>query len=168
MINKKDRVFTIVLLSVYGLILLWIVLFKASSFADLNYLPCERSLNLIPFHYDTEVSAHWNEVLLNVAVFVPLGLYLGMLGVRAWKTILIGFAVSLFLETAQYIFAIGAADMTDLFTNTAGTTLGACIYLLLRRVFKRTDRLHRVLNILLCAGTVLFLGLAVFLIAVNS
>lgn len=168
MTNKKDRAFTIVLLSVYGLILLWIVLLKASSIAELKYLPCERSLNLIPFHYDTEVSAHWNEVLLNVAVFVPLGLYFGMLGVRAWKAILIGFAASLLLEALQYVFAIGAADVTDLITNTAGTALGACLYLLLRRVFKRTDRLHRILHILLCAGTALFLFFAVFLIAVNS
>ena len=168
MANKKDRMFTIVLLCIYGLILVWIVLLKASSPAELKYLPCARSLNLVPFHYDTEVNSHLSETLLNVAVFVPLGLYLGMLGVRWWKTILVGFAASVLFEAAQYAFSIGAADVTDLLTNTAGTAAGVGLYLLLRRVFKHTDRLHRVLNILFCVGTGLFLAFAVFLIVVNS
>ena len=87
MTTKRNNIFTIVLLSVYALILVWIVLLKASTVADLKYLPCPRTLNLIPFHYDIEVGTHFEEVVLNALVFVPLGLYLAMLGMKAWKAI---------------------------------------------------------------------------------
>ena len=166
--NRKDRIFTVVLLCIYAVLLVWIVLLKLSVPADLKYLRCERSLNLIPFHYRTEVGAHFDEVILNVLVFIPLGLYCGMLGRKPWKAILIGFGVSLALEAVQYAFAIGAADVTDLITNTAGTAIGVCIYLILHHVFRRTDWLHRVLNIVLCVGIALFVCAAVLLLLANT
>jgi glycopeptide antibiotics resistance protein len=166
--NRKNRIFTVVLLCVYAVLLVWIVLLKLSAPADLKYLRCERSLNLIPFHYGTEVGTHLDEVILNVLVFIPLGLYCGMLGRKAWKAILIGFGVSLAFEAVQYAFAIGAADVTDLISNTAGTAIGVCIYLILHRVCRRTDRLYRVLNIVLCIGTALFVGAAAFLLLANA
>lgn len=165
--NKKNRVFTVVLLAVYGMILIWIVLLKASSFADLAYLPCPRSINLIPFHYDTEVKTHLSEIILNVLVFVPLGIFLGMLGINVWKAVLIGFAVSFVLEALQYFLSIGAADITDLITNTIGAAFGACGYLLLCLIFRKPDRLNRVLNVLACIGMALFLGFAAFLLIAN-
>lgn len=165
--NKKNRIFTSVLLAVYGVILIWIVLLKASSFADLGYLACPRSINLIPFHYDSEVNSHLREIILNVLVFIPLGFLSGMLGVRVWKSLLIGFSASFAFEALQYAFAIGAADVTDLLTNTAGALLGACAYLVLHSVFRNTVRLHRVLNILFCIGTALFLTFAAFLLIAN-
>lgn len=165
--SKQNRNFTIILLCMYGLILTWIVLLKASPVSELRYLPCERTLNLIPFHYDTEVGTHLEEVVLNVLVFVPLGLFLVMLGMKAWKAILIGLCLSFVFETLQFALAIGAADVTDLITNTAGTAIGACAYLPLRRVCKRTDRLNRTLNAILCSATVLFLILAAFLLIAN-
>lgn len=164
---KNSRIFTIVLLSVYGLILVWIVLLKTSTVAELKYLPCERTLNLIPFHYDVEVGTHVEEVVLNALVFVPLGLYASMLGMKAWKAILLGFCVSLLFEALQYALSIGAADVTDLLMNTLGTAIGVGFYLLLRRMCKRPDRLNTVLNIIMCVGTALFLLAAAVLLIAN-
>ncbi len=166
--DKRNRVFTSILLCVYALILIWIVLLKTSTIAELKYLPCERTLNLVPFHYDVEVGTHVEEVVLNALVFVPLGLYLCMLGMKAWKTILLGFGVSLIFEALQYVLSIGAADVTDLLMNTAGAAAGVCLYLLLRRICKGTDRLDRVLNIVMCAGTGLFLIAAAVLLIANA
>ena len=165
---RKDRIFTVVLFAVYALILVWIVLLKTSTVSELKDLRCERSLNFIPFHYETEVGTHFAEIVLNVLVFVPLGLYLSMFGVKAWQAIAIGFAVSLAFEAAQYALAIGAADVTDLLTNTAGTAIGVGLYRLLCRMCRQTDRLNRALNIVLCVGTALFLGAAIFLLAANA
>ncbi len=165
--NKRNQIFTTVLLCIYTLVLVWIVLLKMSSISDLRYLPCPRTVNLIPFHYDTEVKTHLSEIILNVFVFVPFGFLLGMLGIKAWKAVLIGFAVSFVLEALQYVMSIGAADVTDLITNTTGAALGACGYLLLRLIFRKQDRLNRVLNVLACIGMALFLGFAVFLLIVS-
>lgn len=166
--RKTERIFTVVLLSVYGLILVWIVLLKTSTVAELTYLPCERTLNWIPFYYDTEVGSHIDEVLLNALVFVPLGLYLSMLGMKAWKAILLGFLLSLMFESMQFVLAIGAADVTDLLMNTVGTAFGAGIYYLLRRLSKRAERLNTVLNIVMCVGTALFLFAAAVLLIANA
>ena len=166
--NRRNNIFAIVLLSVYGLILVWIVLLKTSTFAELQYLPCERTLNLVPFHYDVEVGTHFEEVVLNVLVFVPIGLYLSMLGMKAWKAILLGFCLSLLFEALQYILSIGAADVTDLLMNTLGTAIGAGFYLLLRRISKRPDRLNIVLNVVMCIGTALFLLAAAALLIANT
>ena len=166
--SKQNRIFTIILLSVYGLILVWIVLLKASTVAELKYLPCERTLNLVPFHYDVEVGTHVEEVVLNALVFVPLGLYLSMLGMKAWKAILIGLCFSFVFEALQYALSIGAADVTDLLMNTLGTALGAGFYLLLQRISKRHDRLNTVLNVVMCVGTALFLLAAAVLLIANA
>lgn len=166
--ENRNRLFTIVLLSVYALILVWIVLLKASTPADFRYLPCERTLNLIPFHYETEVGTHLEEVVLNALVFVPLGLYLAMLGMKPWKVILIGFGASLLFETLQYALSIGAADVTDLMMNTLGTAIGVGFYLPLQRICKESERLHRALNIVMCIGTALFLLAAAVLLIANS
>ena len=166
--NRRNNIFTIVLLSVYGLILVWIVLLKASTVAELKYLPCERTLNLLPFHYDVEVGTHFEEVVLNALVFVPLGLYLSMLGMKAWKAILFGFCLSFVFETLQYALSIGATDVTDLLMNTLGTVIGVGFYLLLRRIVKDADRLDRTLNIVMCVGTALFLLAAAVLLIANA
>ena len=166
--NRRNRIFTIILLCVYGLILIWIVLLKASTIADLRYLPCARTLNLIPFHYDTEVGTHVEEVVLNALVFVPLGLYLCMLGMKAWKAILLGLCLSFAFEALQYAFSIGAADVTDLIMNTLGTALGVGLYLLLRRFCKHPERLNKVLNIVMCVGTALFVIAAAVLLITNA
>ena len=166
--SKRNNIFTIVLLSVYGLILVWIVLLKASTVEELKYLPCERTLNLVPFHYDVEVGTHFEEVVLNALVFVPLGLYLCMLSMKTWKAILLGFCLSLLFEALQFALSIGAADVTDLLMNTLGTAIGAGLYLLLRRIAKDADRLDRALNIVMCVGTALFLLAAAVLLIANA
>ena len=167
MCKNRDRIFTKTLLAVYCLLLVWIVLLKIGAPADLRYLACERSINLVPFHYDVETGTHFGEVLLNVLVFIPFGLLLGMLGIRAWKAILLGSALSLTFEALQYVLSIGASDVTDLIMNTVGTAIGVFSYLLLCRIFKRKERLDRTLNAAACAGIVLFAGFVALLLIAN-
>jgi hypothetical protein len=68
------------------------------------------------------------DVLLNVLLFVPLGLGLRLLGHSWGRTVLLGAALSLAIETAQY-FAIPGRDASlgDLLTNTLGAGLGALL-----------------------------------------
>ena len=78
---KQNRKLTKVLLMVYLLALTWIILFKLqmdfSNLRDMNY----RSVNLIPFAGSGIVNdrVDVSEILLNVAAFVPFGIYVSML-----------------------------------------------------------------------------------------
>jgi hypothetical protein len=68
------------------------------------------------------------DVLLNVLLFIPLGAGLRLLG-RSWRqTVLLGAALSLVIETAQYLGIPGRdASLGDLITNTLGAGVGAML-----------------------------------------
>lgn len=71
----------------------------------------------------------WLNVLLNIALFVPLGFLLPLLAkpFRKWYAALgAGFGVSLLIELSQFFTGRGMCDVDDLFTNTLGAMLGWC------------------------------------------
>lgn len=73
---------------------------------------------------------NWLNVLLNAAMFLPLGILLPLLirCFRKWYFMLAaGFGVSLAIEGIQYISCSGTFDVDDLFANTLGAMLGFCI-----------------------------------------
>ncbi|MCY1434848.1 VanZ like family protein [compost metagenome] len=47
---------------------------------------------------------------------------------KAWVIICLGFISSLAVETVQFIFTVGSADIDDLILNTIGAWLGYLAY----------------------------------------
>lgn len=95
-------------------------------------------LHLTPF---TDVAEDPIGIVLNVALFVPLGLLLPLLvGVASMRrAAVLGALVSLSIEAVQLIGAVTVspgriADIDDLIGNTAGTMIGYAIYSLLAMV----------------------------------
>ena len=166
--NNKIKLTTIVLTAIYSFMVVWIILFKMSALSEIAYLGHIRSLNLIPFHYDEETAYHLSEVAQNVMIFIPLGVYLKMLRITDTKAILFGLTFSLCLEILQFILAVGATDITDLITNTAGTAIGVGFYGLLWFVFRRPEKLDKVLCLLASICTVLFISLTALLLLANQ
>ena len=123
-----------VLLALYLLILLWLVLFKLSLNLSLILDYQTRSINLIPF----AGSSNLREIIYNCVVFIPFGLLLSVNFKRTnfWRKLTFVLVLSLTAETAQYIFAIGATDITDLITNTFGGFLGLILYNLSNKYIK--------------------------------
>ena len=73
----------------------------------------------------------WRELLMNTFLFVPFGLTLSQLFPRKWAAkrhvllaVLLGIAVSIAVEWAQYHFALGTAETDDVICNALGTFLG--------------------------------------------
>lgn len=159
-----QKTLTKILLGLYLAILTWIILFKLGfSLADLEPM---RSINLIPFHYNTETDFHASEVIQNVLAFAPIGIYAKMLGASGKKAVAIGFCISFTFEALQFILACGATDITDIITNTTGTLLGALLYAGLSRLVSRA-MLDAVLNALASIATVLLTLLLVITIVAN-
>ncbi|MDE6730565.1 MAG: VanZ family protein [Oscillospiraceae bacterium] len=129
--NSESDPVTVVLLILYLFALVWIILFKLSF--DLVSLPHLRSVNLIPF----AESFGRSEMLNNCIVFIPYGILVSMLRIdwSFWQKICPIFLTSLFLEFLQYVFYIGASDITDLILNTAGGILGIALVSVLFRIF---------------------------------
>ncbi|MDN6195989.1 MAG: VanZ family protein [Atopostipes suicloacalis] len=156
----KDKYRTTrILLMTYLILLIWIILMKTEfSFASIYRM---RSLNLIPLE-GTAVrnqQLDYQEISLNVLIFVPLGIYLSILKRQwpFWKKLLPIFFLSLLFESLQYIFSIGASDITDLIANTVGGALGMIVYLLLSKVIKDQKRTVHFFNLLALIVTIIFL-----------
>ena len=69
----------------------------------------------------------WLNVLLNIALFVPLGILLPLLWKKLQKGYLMliaGLGTSLFIELSQLLKGSGLFDVDDLFTNTLCAMIG--------------------------------------------
>lgn len=101
---------------------------------NVTYIRLELNLNLIPF---ADMLSDLSGTLLNVALFVPMGVFLPVLWTtfrQFQKTLLFGFCASLAIEVLQ-IFTFRATDINDLITNTAGSVIGYFLGTLLIRFF---------------------------------
>lgn len=82
----------------------------------------------------------WLNVLLNTAMFLPLGVLAPVLlgCFQKWYWMLaLGFGSSLVIEAAQYLSGRGLFDVDDLFCNTLGAMLGFCLVMFLRKLCRR-------------------------------
>jgi glycopeptide antibiotics resistance protein len=148
------------LLASYILVLIWLVLFKFTFHISKILHHNHRSLNLVPFGAPSMVNGRidYMEMVFNCLFFIPFGLLLSVNFKRAGFVPKLAFIMvfSISAELIQYIFAIGASDITDVITNTAGGFLGLIIYGLSNK-FINTEKLDR---IVITVGIVL---LAIFL-----
>ena len=110
-------------IGIYLIFLCWLVLFKCAI--SIEDIPHFRGVNLIPFYYNNENSVHLKEVVYNIVVFIPAGFYFTALFGKDKKLtgVFITAILSLLFEITQWIFSIGASDITDLITNTLGGNL---------------------------------------------
>ena len=167
--GKKSTRITTVFFLIYIALLVWIILFKLQfSIADLDTV---RSVNLVPFYYDKEIGAafHLKEVIENLLIFVPLGIYLQILLPKSKfhiKLIII-IGICLLLETVQYILAIGRSDITDLIMNTTGGLLGLAIYCIMTRLLKDRKKADKLFLFLAVIVSIFIIGLLAFLLLLN-
>lgn len=74
-------------------------------------------------------------VLGNVILFIPMGLLSPLLFFRGrffLLTLLLGFILSLFIETAQYLFAARIFDIDDILLNVTGALIGRLFFSMVR------------------------------------
>lgn len=63
---------------------------------------------------------------MNVVVFIPAGLLLGVVFNRInwWKALLVGCSISILIETLQFCFLKGFSEVDDVIHNTVGFWAG--------------------------------------------
>lgn len=92
----------------------------------------QHTLNLQPFSSYREAwytfsAVAWRNLILNILMFVPMGMLLPLLlkGCRRfWITYLAGFAASAGIEFVQFATHRGIVEFDDVFNNTLGTMIG--------------------------------------------
>ena len=135
--RAKRFVIGALLVEYYFLVLCSTVICRASS--------GERHIEIMPFWNYPDI---WNrvdypadliEVLLNVALFVPIGLLLGGLGFKIKKILLSGIFLSGIIEISQFAFCKGLCETDDVMHNTLGCVIGYFGFISLfkaRRIFE--------------------------------
>ena len=168
MSNRKDsnstNKLTIVLFVIYLIALFWILLFKLG--VRFSYME-NRQVNLIPFSEFLILNGKidFGEIIMNVIIFVPLGIYAGIL-FKEWifgKNIFFFFLTSLIVEGLQFILRVGAFDITDIITNTLGGIIGLMIFKAIEKSFNNSVRAEKFINVIAATGTVLMISLLILL-----
>lgn len=137
--SKRQKNISLIVFGIYLLLLTWLILFKFNT--NLSEVARMRSVNLIPFSHFKGINGGWStkEIIYNVLVFVPFGMCMEMLLQKSgvFMKICFGFLLSLSFEVMQYVFSIGASDISDLIGNTLGCLIGILFYKLLELIFKK-------------------------------
>lgn len=132
--NFKMLVFGALLSEYYFLVLSSTVICRSSS---------KRNMELTPFWNYPDI---WNkvdyptdliEVLLNIALFMPIGLLLGGMGMKLKMVFLSGIFLSGIIELSQYVFCKGLCETDDVIHNTLGCIIGYFVYLCLLKLKRR-------------------------------
>ena len=165
--DSRQHNLTNILFIGYTLILVWILLFKMSFSLDELYK--SRSINIIPFMGSVIVNGriYISEIINNIIVFVPVGIYICMLK-ENWsilRKISVGFFISLGIEVLQFILAIGATDITDLIGNTLGGIIGIGVFYLFSKLFK--NKTNKIINTLALIATILLVSMISILLLAN-
>jgi glycopeptide antibiotics resistance protein len=147
-----------VLFVVYLTLLVWAVLWKFHV-PDLSGEGI-RALKLVPFVASEGFGvSRPSEMLANLLLFVPFGVYLGVLAPRRRirSIVVVAALTSGALEATQYVLASGSSDVTDVILNTAGAVCG---YLVLS--WMRAASRGRVVPVLLWACFVVTVAAALW------
>jgi glycopeptide antibiotics resistance protein len=158
--SETKSTLTIALFAIYALVLIGVILFKFPfSYQEAG---SGRVLNLIPFEGSFRDGVlRLDEIVENVLIFVPLGLYLSMVKANwlFWKKTLVILGVTVAFEIIQYVFVIGRADVTDVLTNALGGMAGIGLHALLTKALKsRTNGIVNVVALVLTVCALLEFG----------
>ena len=123
--------------SAYIFLVLWVTLLgrtPANHIIELYPLASyRRALNAPPHLARIEI----RNALLNIAMFIPLGIFLPITWHKLQKfylTLPVAFLASIAIETAQLLTHRGVFALEDILHNTAGAALGIIII----KIFKKS------------------------------
>ena len=154
-----DRGLLGVMFGIYVILLTWIVLWKLEvPYVGTGVL---RNIKLVPFAPSGGAGGSPpGEVAVNLVLFVPFGVYLGLLAPTWawWQRLGVIAGTSLAFEVTQYVLAIGRSDISDVMTNTVGGLLGLGLLALARRRFG--SRTASVMTRICGVGTIILVFVA--------
>lgn len=130
---------------IYYLIILFALVFLKDNI---------RALNLIPFGFIKDYIVDKQplgiaNIVGNILMFIPMGIFLSMMGKRFDKVLIFLIGSSVCIEVLQYVLIRGVSDIDDIILNYAGGLIGIGCYKISKRWGNKSDTIMMVL--VLCA-----------------
>ena len=165
--KPQSRRLVVILFVIYLVLLTWTILWKLELpwVGEAALLP--RPWKLVPFVAAGDAGASIpREILANVLLFVPFGVYLGVLAPswQWWKAGGIFLGASLILEVLQHLLSTGSFDSSDVITNTVGGLAGLGLMLLIRRALRQRTTVVMT-RVLVIATAIFVLAAAIFIVS---
>ena len=185
--ERKNRKLTIYLLMLYLVLLVWVVVFKCAIPREImgnlfesdplkfgpvigEYMELDLYHRFI-FDFVRPDKAYeiFNDALLNILVFIPMGLLVALVAKKYKKTmpIITSFILSLSIELFQLFTAFGSFSFIDLLSNVIGGILGMLLYLLLMRIVTQ-ENVNKVIYHTCIISFVIFIPVLIFAIVQTS
>lgn len=135
MVTKKVGIILWILLLVYISIVFHftIIYRKLSDEYKMELMPFKTIVDISHVDYNSHGRYILREMLVNVGLLMPVGFLLGFTStllkksICIQKIILLGFLISLSIETLQLITRTGTFEVDDLIYNTLGCAIGYLI-----------------------------------------
>lgn len=134
--SRRGRVILSLASAVYLALLAWVVLWKLEAPWIGDAAGLARPIKLVPFLPSGDAGASPPaELLINLVLFVPFGLFIGALAPTWswWKAGVAALGASLVLETVQHLASTGSFDTTELVVNIGGALVGWVIFVAVHR-----------------------------------
>lgn len=124
MTKKWKNAVVIGTLAVSITLILWLTLFSRLGSDSRHFYP--------PFWSYRAILHGSGKTLLedigNIVLFIPIGVFAALfLRLDAKQGLLIGFSISLFIESCQWFFWLGSFEIDDLLHNTIGAGVGSAL-----------------------------------------
>jgi glycopeptide antibiotics resistance protein len=128
--KKLLNIIKLIFTGSYFIVLFYLVFFmprrRSGISYDINLVPIRNTLH--EFKYFAEIGRfnYLSNIFGNILLFFPLPIILKMyLKVYNFSAVLlISMLFSIAIETVQYIFSVGVADIDDVILNTVGACIG--------------------------------------------
>lgn len=158
-----------VLLIAYTFIMLYLLFFSygfrfgsggvaRDGMRSVNFTPLKSIADYLNGVYHVSKGAIVYNLLGNIAVFIPFGIFLYLYKLR--NIFLVSFLAafcSCSVELLQYAFKIGVTDIDDVILNTLGAFIGAVICKLAFKMMKSEKKVR--IFVLIC-GVTIFISVA--------
>lgn len=134
--SRHHLVLLVIASAVYVALLAWVILWKLEAPWIGDAAGFARPLKLVPFVPSGDAGASMPaELLINLVLFVPFGLFAGALAPTWswWKAGAAALGASLLLESVQHLLSTGSFDTTDLIVNTVGALVGWAVFAAVQR-----------------------------------
>ncbi|MCL1819336.1 MAG: VanZ family protein [Oscillospiraceae bacterium] len=138
---EKKKLICLIIFMTYISIVLKLTVFRFGFLYDKRQLNATIFIDLINVYRNVGTGVFLRLFLGNIGWFVPFGFFLPVLlkKERFSAVIITGFLFSLSIETLQYVFRKGVAELDDLILNTLGVVIGYLIYKLTLTLFRKRE-----------------------------